>query len=178
MRDGVAIAGTTPIAAATHAVPDGAGLLYVRPHDVSLGLPARRASRRGARLPPPWRDPPVEIEVGSALFEADIAPDRARADRREGRGAARPGALFVNGGPGVDCRAPAAQQPGEYAIEALRAALGIRAPDEGAKGARAVRHLDIGDHLERRRVDHAQRVALPVRHIDARAIPAGGDALG
>ncbi|PZQ79476.1 MAG: sulfate ABC transporter ATP-binding protein [Ancylobacter novellus] len=117
VKDGVAIAGTTPIASATQPVPDGPGLLYVRPHDVSLGLPGTpglRGAVRGFRRHGAIRR--VEIEVGSALFEADIAPTvrvpigeqvAVRLDRAR---------LFAGGGPGVDCRAPAAQQPGEYAI--------------------------------------------------------------
>ncbi|MCK0209659.1 sulfate/molybdate ABC transporter ATP-binding protein [Starkeya koreensis] len=117
LKDGVAFAGDTPIAAATQPVPDGPGLVYVRPQDVSLGLPGTpglkgrvRAFRRHGAIRR------VEIEVGTALFEADIAPTvrvpigeavAVRLDRAR---------LFANGGTGVDCRAPAAQQTGEYAI--------------------------------------------------------------
>ncbi len=117
VKDGVAIAGSTAIAAATQPVPDGPALLYVRPHDVSLGLPgtpglrgAVRAFRRHGAIRR------VEVEVGSALFEADIAPTvrvpvgepvAVRLDRAR---------LFPPTGPGVDCRPPPPQQPGDYAI--------------------------------------------------------------
>lgn len=117
VKDGVAVAGSTAIAAATQPVPDGPALLYVRPHDVSLGLPGTpglKGAVRGFRRHGAIRR--VEIEVGSALFEADIAPTvrvpigepvAVRLDRAR---------LFPPAGPGVDTKAPPAQQPGDYAI--------------------------------------------------------------
>ena len=117
VKGGVALAGATAIAAATQAVPDGPGLLYVRPHDVTLGLPGTaglkgqvRAFRRHGAIRR------VEIAVGSAVLEADIAPTvrvpigekvAVRLDRAR---------LFASEGPGVDTKAPPAQQPGDYAI--------------------------------------------------------------
>ena len=117
VKDGVAIAGTTPIASATQSVPDGPALLYVRPHDITLGLPGTPGlpgAVRGFRRHGAIRR--VVIEVGSALFEADIAPTvqvpvgelvAVRLDRAR---------LFPSSGPGVDTRAPPSQQPGDYAI--------------------------------------------------------------
>lgn len=117
VKDGIALAGDTAIAAATLPVPDGPGLVYVRPHDVSLGLPGTpglKGEVRGFRRHGAIRR--VEVSVGNALFEADIAPTvrvpvgekvAVRLDRAR---------LFASGGPGVDCRAPPPQQTGDYAI--------------------------------------------------------------
>ncbi|MCK0196558.1 sulfate/molybdate ABC transporter ATP-binding protein [Ancylobacter sp. 6x-1] len=117
VKDGIAVAGDTAIAAATKPVPDGPGLVYVRPHDISLGLPGTPGLKgrvRGFRRHGAIRR--VELEVGSGLFEADIAPTvrvpvgekvAVRLDRAR---------LFASGGEGVDCRPPPPHQPGDYAI--------------------------------------------------------------
>jgi sulfate transport system ATP-binding protein len=117
VKGGLAVAGPTAIAAATQPVPDGPGLLYVRPHDVAIGLPGTpglRGAVRGFRRHGAIRR--VEIAVGSAVLEADIAPSvrvpvgepvAVRLERAR---------LFASGGPGVDCRAPPPHQPGDYAI--------------------------------------------------------------
>ncbi|MFK8250462.1 sulfate/molybdate ABC transporter ATP-binding protein [Ancylobacter terrae] len=117
VRDGVAVAGSTPIAAATAPVPDGPALLYVRPHDVGVGLPGTPGlpgAVSGFRRHGAIRR--VELSVGNALFEADVAPTVTVPIGAQVAVRLERARLFPASGPGVDCRAPSAQQTGEYAI--------------------------------------------------------------
>ncbi|HSI39730.1 MAG TPA: sulfate/molybdate ABC transporter ATP-binding protein [Xanthobacteraceae bacterium] len=117
VRGGVVVAGSTAIAAAAQPVPDGPALLYVRPHDVGLGLagtPGLKGAVRGFRRHGAIRR--VEVEVGNALMEADVAPTVTVPTGAAVAVRLNRARLFPQTGPGVDCRPPPEHQPGEYAI--------------------------------------------------------------
>ena len=115
--EGLVRAGGDVVAAPIETVPDGPGLLFVRPHDITVsmaGTPGADGVVRGFRRHGATRL--LEVEVGGGLVEANVTPavrvpagtkvsvrfDRAR--------------LFPSAGGAVDCRPPKAHQTGEYAI--------------------------------------------------------------
>ncbi|GAB4068199.1 sulfate/molybdate ABC transporter ATP-binding protein [Ancylobacter sonchi] len=117
VKDGTAFAGHTPIAAPKSPVPDGPALLYVRPHDIAIGLagtPGLPGVVRGFRRHGAIRR--LELEVGNALFEADIAPSARVPVGEKVAVRLERARLFADGAPGTDCRAPSAHQTGDYAI--------------------------------------------------------------
>ncbi|MEP9378905.1 sulfate/molybdate ABC transporter ATP-binding protein [Aquabacter sp. CN5-332] len=117
VSEGLARVGGQVVAAATEPVADGPGMLFVRPHDITVSMPGTPGAegtvlgfrRHGAtRL--------LEVEVGGGRVEANIAPtvrvpNGAKVSVRLDR--AR---LFPRAGGAVDCRPPRAHQVGEYAI--------------------------------------------------------------
>ncbi|MFG1463526.1 sulfate/molybdate ABC transporter ATP-binding protein [Xanthobacter sp. DSM 24535] len=105
------------IATAIEPVADGPATLFARPHDVTValaGTPGAEGLVQAYRRHGAIRR--VELSVGGARVEADVAPTAkvpqagkvsVRFDRAR---------LFPATGPGVDCRPPVSHQVGEYAI--------------------------------------------------------------
>ncbi|MEW6258002.1 MAG: sulfate ABC transporter ATP-binding protein [Pseudomonadota bacterium] len=109
--------GGTLVASAVQAVADGPGLLFVRPHDITVSMPGTPGiegtvlgfRRHGAtRL--------LDVSLGSGRVEATIAPSvkvpngapvSVRLDRAR---------FYSTAGGAVDCRPPRAHETGEYAI--------------------------------------------------------------
>lgn len=117
VADGLVRVGPDVIAAPVEAVANGPGLLFVRPHDLTVsmaGTPGAEGMVRGLRRHGATRL--LEVEVGGAVVEANVAPAvRALAGTRVAVRFDR-ARLFPASGGAVDCRAPRIHQTGEYII--------------------------------------------------------------
>jgi sulfate transport system ATP-binding protein len=105
------------IATAVERVADGPAVLFARPHDITValaGTPGAEGTVKAYRRHGAIRR--LELEVGGAHVEADVAPTAKVPEA--GKVAVRfdRARLFPASGPGVDCRPPASHQVGEYAI--------------------------------------------------------------
>lgn len=105
------------IATAMERVADGPAVLFARPHDITValaGTPGAEGMVKAYRRHGAIRR--LELEVGGAHVEADVAPTAKVPEA--GKVAVRfdRARLFPASGPGVDCRPPASHQVGEYAI--------------------------------------------------------------
>ncbi len=105
------------IATAVERVADGPAVLFARPHDITValaGTPGAEGMVKAYRRHGAIRR--LELEVGGAHVEADVAPTAKVPEA--GKVAVRfdRARLFPASGPGVDCRPPASHQVGEYAI--------------------------------------------------------------
>ncbi len=117
IRAGTAQVGGTEVASPLAPVPEGEGLLFVRPQDVAIGLagtPGLDGVVRGFRRHGAIRR--LTVEVAGGQVEADISPAVHAANGTKVAVRFQRARLFPAAGGGVDCRPPAAHQTGEYAI--------------------------------------------------------------
>ncbi|MGU3494099.1 sulfate/molybdate ABC transporter ATP-binding protein [Xanthobacteraceae bacterium A53D] len=117
VRDGRAEVAGTEVAQPLETVGDGPGVLFVRPQDVAIampGTPGLDGVVKGFRRHGAIRR--LTVEVAGGEVEADISPKISAANGTRVAVRFDRARLFPSAGGGIDCRAPAAHQIGEYAI--------------------------------------------------------------